>query len=454
MKEITLMSLTEAIPNENIFYNMVSSNLSFIPDASVASYLDSEYFANRSGSKQCSPLVEKLSGQPDYEQTLAAIIVNRYKPKWESLFSRYTTLSTLDILGNINITRETTYGKNVSHSSSDTRTKSGTETTTLNGEEITEESFPTSRKSKRTISGGWQDSGSTSNTRRGTEETTETYPVAWQVSKTIEGGYSDSDTTAITHTGTETTTESFPTSRQSSKVTSGGYSDTTSSSNVRSGSETDATSGTTTESVYGFNSSSAVPSSITSPATSTSKTYNNLSDTGSGSASRTYSNMSETVTESGSKQLEHSLGQGMADTHSGAITRVYSGYTESETTTGTKRTEKSLGLSGLTDSGTDSSSRQYNNYVDEVEESGSRRTSKTFGSNGRTSQLSFNGRSDTDTFSESWGNTGKDTHTEVGYKYDSLVKEYLNLFTSAQYIDFLEIVYSDCDEVLTCPFYV
>ena len=78
MKEITLMSLTEAIPDENIFYNMVSSNLSFIPDASVASYLDSEYFANRSGTKQCSPLVEKWSGRPDYEQTLAAIIVNRY----------------------------------------------------------------------------------------------------------------------------------------------------------------------------------------------------------------------------------------------------------------------------------------------------------------------------------------------------------------------------------------
>ena len=146
-------------------------------------------------------------------------------------------MSTLGILDNINITRETTYGKNVTHASSDTRTKSGTETTTLNGEEITEESFPTSRKSKRTISGGWQDSGSTSNTRRGTEETTETYPVALQVSKTIEGGYSDSDTTAITRTGTETTTESFPISRQSSKVTTGGYSDTTSSSNVRSGGE-------------------------------------------------------------------------------------------------------------------------------------------------------------------------------------------------------------------------
>lgn len=454
MREITMMNLTEAMPDEDIFAHMVSANLSFIPDASIASYLDSEYFTNRSGTKQCSPLVEKWSGQPDFEQTLADIIVNKYKPKWESLFERYASIATLDILGNINITRETTYGKNVSHSSTDTRTKSGTETTTLNGEEITEESFPTAHKSTRTISGGWQDSGSTSNTRRGSEETTETYPVALMSTKTIEGSYSDSDTTVVTHTGTETTTESFPTSRQSSKVTTGGYSDTTSNSNIRSGGETDTTSGTTTESIYGFNSGTSVPSSVIAPSTSTSKVYNSLSDSGSGSASRTYSNMSETVTESGSKQLERSLGQGMADTHSGAITRIYSGYTESESTTGTKRIEKSLGVNGMTDSGTDSSSRSYNNYVDEVSETGTRRTSRTFGTGGRTSQTSFNGRSDTDTFSESWGNTGKDTSTEVGYKYDSLVNEYLTLFTSAQYINFLEIVFSDCDEVLTCPFYV
>ncbi len=459
MKTQTMISLNEALPSGKLFDYMHS--LSFVPDALVSGYLDEEYFTNISGGKQVSPILERYYiNDPAFEHEaatctrLAAIIMNRYSTKWEALFRQYAGLETLDLLNNIEITKTTLYGKNVSHTSESSVAKSGSETNTTKLSETVEESFPTPHKSTRSISGGWDDTGSSLNTRTGTESTTETHPVAIMKTKTTEGGYSDSDTTVITRTGTETTTESFPTARSSTKSTQGGYSDTASGSTVKTGSEADTSTTTVNDSVYGFNSSSAVPSAVSNPVSNGSKTYNNVTDTTSNSLSRSYSGLTETTTESGSKQVEHALGQGMADTHSGAITRVYSGFTETETTTGTRKIDVDYGVNGLKDAGSDSSSRTYNNYTDEVTETGVRRTTTSLGNDGKTSTLTFNNRTDSHSFSEEWENSGADKVTETGHNLKSLVDEYLAIFMSANYIDFLSIVFADVDEVLTCPFYV
>lgn len=392
MKTMTLTSLSEAIPNEDIFAHMVSAGLSFIPSATVADYLDSEYFANCSGTKQASPLVEKWSGQPDCEQKLAAMIVNRYRAKWEGLFRQYSNLSTLNLLNNISLTKSTTYGKSNTTSTSNTLTKSGSEVNTLNGEQVTDETFPDARKSTRKITGGWEGTDNATNTRTGTEETTESFPTERKSSKSTTGGYSDADTTKNTRTGSQLVTEK----------------------------------GDTLASVYGFNSSSPVPSTKSGPAdsqtgTTSETTYgqNGLIDERSGSISRTYSNFKEETTESGSKKLAVTYGQ-----------------------------------DGLVDQTDSTNSRTYNNYQDELTESGSRRTRVSYGQGGKTDTLSFNNRSDSNSGSSTSTDSGTDSATEQGYNYKSLIDEYLAIFCSAEYMDFIAIVYADCDEVLTCPFYV
>lgn len=392
MREMTLITLSEAIPSESIFSHMLSSGLSFIPSASVANYLDSEYFANCSGTKQASPLVEKWSGQPDYEQTLAAIIVNRYRAKWEGLFRQYSNLSTLNLLNNINVAKETTYGKGNTTTTSNTLTKSGSEVNTLNGEQITDETFPDSRKSTRKITGGWEGTDNATNTRTGTEETT----------------------------------ESFPTERKSSKSTTGSYADTDTTKNTRTGSQLVTEKGDTIASVYGFNSSNPVPSNKTGPA-----------DSQAGTTSET------------------TYGQnGLIDERSGAISRTYNNFKEETTESGSKKLAVTYGEDGLVDQTMGTNSRTYQNYQDEVTESGSKRTRVSYGNGGKTDTLSFNNRSDSSSGSSTSTDSGKDTTTEQGYNYKSLMDEYLAIFCSAEYLDFLAIVYSDCDEILTCPFYV
>lgn len=394
MTEVTMIPVSEAIPSKSIFAYM--SGLSFIPSASIAEYLDLEYFYNHSFSKQASPLLEQFStltwetGQ--METKLASIIVNRYKPKWEQLFASYSSLETLSLLDNINVVIETIHGKKVVSSGSDTLTKSGTETHKQDGTETREETYPTARKSTRTISGGWK----------------------------------DTDTTSTTRTGTQDLTESFPSPRISSKSTTGGYTDTDTIKNTRTGSQKVTDKGDTTTSSFGFNSVGAVPVSKAGP-----------TDSSTGVSTET------TYGENG-----------LIDEHSGSIARTYSSFTEATTESGSKKMSTTFGESGLKDTNAGDVSRLYQNYSDVLEESGSKKLTIGFGSGGRTDELSFSSRTDTHVLSDTKTNSGTDKTTESGYKYDSLVSEFLDLFMSAEYIDFLAIVFSDCDEVLTCPFYV
>lgn len=394
--QIQMIPLEEALPNRDIFASM--SGLSFIPDATVASYLDLEYFLNRSGRKVASPLVLRIDDENDYVITLASIITNRYKPKWEQLFARYSDISTLNLLDNINVTRETEYGKTVEWDSSGSITKSGTETQTQRGVEThTETINPNNpRKSERSIT----------------------------------GKYTDTENTTSTRSGSQAVTESFPETRKSSKVTTGGYTDTDTITNTRSGSQKVTDKGGTLSSTYGFNSSTPVPTQVVAPEDSLLGTTQET----------TYGT------------------DGLIDAHSGSVARTYNeeGLKEETTESGQRKTETTFGQAGLQDKVSGGTTRSYENYKDSVTESGAKSLEISYGENGITNETGFNNRIDDTESSGSKSWTGTDTITETGFKYrrDELLQQYLALFSSANMIDFLEIIYEDVDNVLTLPIFV
>ncbi len=394
MFRMAMTPLIEAIPSADVFTHMTS--LSFIPDATVAGYLNMEYFYNHSGTKEASPLTERFVDDDEISLKLANIILNRYSTKWEALFRQYASLSTLNLLDNINTITETEYGKTVDKDGENTLTKSGSEKWTLRGT-VTETVSSDSQnpyKSEMTISGKYKDTSDRSNAHKGTQEVLEEYPEQRKSEKTTTGGYKDTDTTAIARTGAQKTTEK----------------------------------GGTTSSIYGYNSSTAVPSSVVAP-----------SDASLGTTS----------------ELEY-LGTGVTDTHSGNIHREYDtgGLKESTIESGKTKVSTSFGENGITDTESGGVERTYTNYKESTVQTGARTTQTDYGNTGKTNELSFTDRVDTTSIDETVSASGTDTVSSTGYKYDSLVSEYVALFMSADFIDFLAIVYNDCDEVLTCPFYV
>lgn len=404
MRMIKEMTLAEAIPEREIIRYM--PNLSFIPDETVAMWLDAEYFNNHSGNKQISPIVERWLeyppySDPEYEYSLntelAMLIANRYRYKWEQLFKQYSSLETLDLLKNISLVDQTTHGKTVTNSSTDTLQKTGTETETTMLDEMRTESYDSEnpRKTSRSITGSFTDSTNETSTRSGTEEVV----------------------------------ESFPTERKSTKKTTGGYSDEDTITNTRSGSQKVTDKGGTETSVYGFNSSVPVPSQIVAP-----------EDSALGTTSETTFGV-----------------EGLKDAHSGTITRTYNpitGLVEETSESGQRKTATTYGQDGLQDSLTSGKTRTYNNYHDDITESGEKSLNITYGADGKTIETSFDNRRDVHSISGTVANSGTDKQTQEGYNYKSLIDEYFALFTGAEYINFMEIVYSDMDEILTCPYYV
>lgn len=393
--------LEEYIDDCRFFYYMVDhsadpsgnagANLSFIPDDDVASYLDMEYFLNRSGRKIASTLVSRISDDENFVSKLAMIVINRYKAKWEQLFARYSDLETLSLLDNINVIRETTYGKKVNDTGTNTTTKSGTETHTQGGSEQREESFPQDRKTTRELSGGWKDTDTTSTTRTGTQDVTESFPSPRISTKAMTGSYADADTTSTTRTG-------------STKVTD---------------------KGDTATSIWGFNSSSAVRLNKSGPEDS---------ETG--------------------LTTETSYGEeGLKDQRGGNITRTYNSLTEATTESGSSKLSTTFGENGLKDENAGDVTRLYQNYKDEMTETGTKRLTISFPNGGKTDELSFNNRSDSESISKESQLSGKDTYTERGHRYNDYIQQYLSLFSSAQMLDFLEIVFDDVDNVLTLPIF-
>ena len=394
--QIRITPLEEMIPNLEIFRLM--SNVSFIPDATVGKYLDYEYFLNRSGRKAASALVMRISDEDNFESELANMIVNRYKPKWEQLFSRYSDMSTKDLLNNINVTQETTHGKVTTRVGTDNTSQVGSETHTLNGRETRTESYDSANP--------------------------------FVTSRAISGSYTDTSNEESVRSGRQETLESFPETRKSSKVTTGGYSDTDTITNTRTGSQKVTDKGDTLTGTYGFNSSNSVPTTRVGPADSS----------------------------LGTTQETTFGDNGLIDAHSGSVTRSYvgDGLKEEVTESGQKKTSTTFGEDGLTDTTTSGTTRTYQNYKDEVTESGTKSVEISYGSGGKTDELSFNGRATNKSFSDTVTNSGTDTVEESGYRYrrDELLQQYLSLFQNANMIDFLEVVYSDVDEILTLPIFV
>ena len=402
-----MMALEDAFPDylsgHGIFDAL--SGYDWIPDSSTALALNTEYYLGRSGRKLASPLVSRMvgtvSGTLDNSAVtlLGKIISTRFRPKWDKIWDDLS--STLSVFANVDYKETVKYGHKVDTDASNARTKSGTETHTLDGEQNVEESFPDNngRVQTRTITGGWK----------------------------------DTDTTSRTRTGTETATESFPDAngRVVEKVTTGGWSDTDATANVRTGVQKVTDKGDTLDSVYGFNSSNAVPSARTGPADS-----------------------SVGITQ----ETDYGV-NGIRDQKSGAITRAYTGtgLNEKSTETGSKRLETSYGVNGVKDENAGDMTRLYQNYSDTLSETGRKLTVTSYGDSGKTDTLSFSNRSDGETIDETVTHSGTDETTVKGVNIKRLTDKLdilKEMYENPRLFDFMEIVYSDIDSVLTCPIFV
>lgn len=401
---------TEAIALEDAFPDFLTgggifdalSNYDWIPDSDVALALNQEYYLNRSGRKLASPLVSRLVDDETGALVtkgitqLGNIISVRYRAKWDKFWQEL--ISTNSVFQNIDYKETMEYGHTIDKNAENSISKQGSETHTLQGEQDVEESFPDNgRITTRSITGGWK----------------------------------DTDTTSRTRTGAETTVESYPDSngRITEKVTKGGWSDTDGTATVRTGVQTVTDSGETQEAVFGFNSQNPVPVSRSGP-------LNTISQ-------------------------QTSYGEnGIKDQKSGSIVRVYdtaTGLQEKTTETGSKQLQTSYGENGIRDTNAGDVSRLYQNYQDTVSENGRKLTRTTYGNNGKTDSLSFNNRADNEIVDENVKHSGVDDKHVTGYnirrlsdKLDILKEMYSN---PALY-DFFEIVYSDIDNVLTCPIFV
>lgn len=149
-----------------------------------------------------------------------------------------------------------------------------------------------------TVTYGKQEQESESSTlqKTGSEVETET-PDAWKVERSVVGGWADADSTSTTRTGSQKVTDK----------------------------------GTTTASVYGFNSASAVPQTVDGPTDQTNgisqeTTYGEtgLKDTNAGAVTRTYNDYKDTTVSSGSKEVETSY-RNRQDSKTGSRSLSHSG---------------------------------------------------------------------------------------------------------------------------------
>lgn len=150
--------------------------------------------------------------------------------------------------------------------------------------------------------------------------------------------YGKTDT--LTKAGTESESETYDgvSPRSTSKTITGSYKDMNAGATTRTGSTKVTDKGAITDSVFGFNSLSAVPSSESGPSDSANGTTQEttypdggLVDTDTRSTERTYTNYTETTTEIGTKSVQKSFTQ---RTDTSAITGSDTigdtgGYTES-----------------------------------------------------------------------------------------------------------------------------
>lgn len=308
------------------------TDFEWIPDNDSAFSLDVDYFLNRSGRKVAAPLVCRYVDSETHEldSNGIAIIANVIQIRFGGKWNKLWEqyVSTASFLANTDITHTVEYDTAEGGITTDTLDKAGTETQTIKGTETKTETFSDPSQNP------------------------------FKTSREISGSYKDTDTTVSTRTGSQIVTDK----------------------------------GNILNSVFGFNSSSAVPQSSSGPETA-----------------------------SGTTQ-ETTYGQeGLKDTNSGGVERTYTNYKDEVTQTGSKTTTDSYGQDGKT-----------------VETSFDERSDTHTIEHGKT-------HTGTDTTTE----TG---YRNLSLK-DKL--EFIRtLYTDPTINNFFEVVFSDMDSVLTCPIFI
>lgn len=212
---------------------------------------------------------------------------------------------------------------------------------------------------------------------------------------------SETDTVKMEETVEDDYTGQTP--RITTRTITGSYTDTTEGTDTRTGSQKITDKGALQDSVYGFNSSTAVPSSLHGP------------------ANEQVGTTQETTYGDGTE------GSGLIDSTKTSTTRVY----------------------GDSEHGTV--------YADSVSETGKKKTTTSYGQEGKTIEKSFDKRNDTRTVVDSEMQSGEDTTSESGYRYNRATDKLAiiqALFNDPSINDFFEVVYADIDSVLTCPIFV
>lgn len=179
-----------------------------------------------------------------------------------------------------------------------------------------------------------------------------------------------------------------------------------------------------------------------SPYTTTKSVSGGYSDSGSSVNTRSGS---QVVTDKGSL-LTSAYGFNSADP-------VPTGLSGPATEAGTT-TETTFGEDGLKDSETSGNTRTYNEYKESTVENGVRHNISVGSGNEDNKKNTAENKYDSRDISSTEINSGRDVVTETGRDLKSLVDEYLALFMSTDYLNFFEVVFDDCDSVVTSPFFV
>jgi len=225
--------------------------------------------------------------------------------------------------------------------------------------------------------------------------------VSRQTTDNLTKSGTEKDTVKMEETVEDDYTGQSP--RTTTRTITGGYTDTTEGKDTRTGSQKVTDKGSVQDSVYGFNSSTAVPSSVHGP----------LNEQVGTTQETTYGDGSE--------------GSGLIDSTKTSTTRVY----------------------GNSETGTV--------YTDSVSETGKKKTKTSYGVDGKTIEKSFTARTDSRSGSNSETHSGADTTSESGYRYNRATDKLAMiqaLFNDPSINDFFEVVYADIDSVLTCPIFV
>lgn len=376
-------------------------------------------YGNRIISDTAAQWVSGTSGKftENSATVLARMIERRYKLKWEGLYQQYSNLT-----GIMNTVSLFTSRQRVTDNSSETET-------TSSGNTSRETNAISSQSRSRDVTDNTNLSDSGTAVRTATTDDSEKSATSETSVKT--GGYSDTEKSTTSDTNIRS--GSMATKDSGTTAESSVHEGTKTTRIDRTGSTADTTESKGTDSIFGFNSINAVPS-----------TTNAATDT-----------TSRATTDSGTTTESPSLRDSTTTSHGKTTTTDYTNLTDA--------------ASGVIDSTT---TRKYDNETDTNSKTAVRTVSKsdkesstnTKTSNtdrtmkeGEISSDSKSGIDKLDTSSTGSSNTTgsesiDETETTTGYNIRRLADKkemYDFMMSSPLFADFFEIVFSDIAKILT-----